>query len=63
MNEDHSRKRMAALDTLALEEIAEMLHLDINDVWQNLQNHPNLPDLLRFKFQDTVSWLEHEGKQ
>ena len=52
MNEDSLKKRMAALDTLALEEIAEMLHLDINDVWQNLQNHPNLPDLLRFKFQD-----------
>ncbi len=63
MNEDKLKERMAALDTLALEEIAEMLHLDVNSVWQNLQNHPNLPDLLRFKFQDTVNWLEHEGKQ
>lgn len=61
MNEDKIKKRMSALDTLSLEQIAETLHLDPSTVWQELQNHPNLPELLRFKFQDTVNWLEKES--
>ena len=63
MNEDKVKKRMAAMDTLALGEIAETLHLDPATVWQQLQKHPNLPELLRFKFQDTVNWLEKEDHE
>jgi len=61
MNEDKVKKRMAAMDTLSLDEIAETLHLDPSTVWQELQKHPNLPELLRFQFQSTVDFLEKES--
>ena len=48
---------MAALDTLDLNELSEMLNKDPATVWQQLQGHPNLPELLRFQFRETVDWL------
>lgn len=57
MDEEKINARMASLDTLALDEIAEMLHQDPMSIWQQLQEHPNLPELLRFQFRDTVDWL------
>ena len=57
MDEEKLNNRMAALDTLSLEEIADMLNQEPNGVWQQLQSHPNLPELLRFQFRETVNWL------
>ena len=57
MDEDKLEKRMAALDTLNLDEISEILNQEPGTVWQQLLTHPNLPELLRFQFQPTVNWL------
>ena len=57
MDEEKINKRMAALDTLDLNELSEMLNKDPATVWQQLQGHPNLPELLRFQFRETVDWL------
>ena len=57
MDEEKLNRRMAALDTLDLTGIAEMVNKDPTTVWQQLQGHPNLPELLRFQFRETVEWL------